>query len=107
MDNNIYIGLRRATLIKNRSCCRIILLSLFFVIQFSLNLFSQKPSIDFSQGSNQNKTSLGEITWINGILNNNNSKIYLSVSREFVGQTTEALEKERIPTKKIYFESCY
>jgi NAD(P)H-flavin reductase len=41
------------------------------------------------------------------LLGKGNYKIYLSGSREFVRETTEALEKEKFPARKIYFESCY
>jgi NAD(P)H-flavin reductase len=33
--------------------------------------------------------------------------IYLSGSREFVKESTERLDKEKFPLKKIYFEACY
>lgn len=33
--------------------------------------------------------------------------IYLSGSREFVKETTDILNKENFPMKKIYFETCY
>ena len=49
-----------------------------FILLFILFLFSNflsAQAVDFSQGANNNGT-LGNVEWINGILNSNNSKYY-------------------------------
>ncbi len=67
---------------KPRPCCwrRWLLLPSLLVVMFLMNFSAYSQSADFKQGSNLNKTPLGEITWIGSILNANNSKIYEGMS---------------------------
>ena len=69
--NNIYKRIKLWLKYLALLCC---------ALMFSFVTMAQKASVDFSQGSNNNLTTLGEIKWINSILNNNNSKYYEGTS---------------------------
>jgi hypothetical protein len=52
---------------------------MMLLILFLCSNFLSAQAVDFSQAANNNGT-LGDVQWINGILNNNNSKYYEGMS---------------------------